>query len=314
MSVAPRPQRTRTYHHTFINSENWDHYQPRDDDIVVATSYKGGTTWMQAICGALVFQSPQPPGTLDALSPWVDAVFEPNEDVLARIERQTHRRYVKTHLPLSALPYFEQMKYIYVGRDGRDVFMSMANHLANMNPERVQALAARPDQKGPPLPPPAPDLLSAFDDWISKSTYAWEKDGFPIWSHHYHAQTWWDYRKLANILHVHFQDLLDDLDGQMRRVSAYLGIPVNEERWPDLVQAVTFDEMKSNADTRAPGADKGIWQDTRNFFHKGTNRRWEGVLKPVQIARYEALIKDVLEPGLAGWLVHEDGFVDPKSI
>ena len=29
---------------------------------------------------------------------------------------------------------------------------------------------------------------------------------------------------------------------------------------------------------RAPGADKGLWKDVNNFFHKGTNRRWEGVL------------------------------------
>ncbi|MGR8950449.1 MAG: sulfotransferase domain-containing protein, partial [Gammaproteobacteria bacterium] len=279
-----------------------------------ATSYKGGTTWMQNICGALIFQSPEPPDSLDKISPWVDAVFEPNEDVMARIEEQTHRRYLKTHLPLSAIPYFSQVKYIYVGRDGRDVFMSMANHLANMKPEMVEALATRPDHKGPPLPPPAPDLETSFNDWVSKGTYEWEQDGYPIWSHHYHAQTWWEYRHLDNILHVHFQDLLDDLDGQMRRIAAYLDIPVNEEIWPNLVQSLTFGEMKKNASKRAPGAEKGIWKDTSNFFHKGTNRRWEGVLSDDQIRAFEKMTNEVMEPSLVQWLVHEDGFVDPKTI
>lgn len=241
---SKRPEKTKTYHHTFIDSDNWDNFKPRDNDIIVATSYKGGTTWMQNICGALVFQSPEPPAGLDDISPWVDAVFEPNEVVLERIEKQTHRRYLKTHLPLSAVPYFEQTKYIFVGRDGRDVFMSLANHLANLKPEVVEEIASRPDHKGPPLPPPAPDMDTLFSDWIGKGTYAWEKDGYPVWSHHHHAQTWWDCRHLDNILHVHFQDLLDDLDGQMRRVSQFLDIPVNETIWPELVESLTFDAMK----------------------------------------------------------------------
>ena len=64
---------------------------------------------------------------------------------------------------------------------------------------------------------------------------------------------------------------------------------------------------------RAPGADKGIWKDTTNFFHKGTNRRWEGVLTGDQVRRYEKLIDDLLEPSLASWLVHANGFTDPKA-
>lgn len=40
-------------------------------------------------------------------------------------EALEHRRFFKSHLPLDALPYREEAKYIYVGRDTRDVFMSM---------------------------------------------------------------------------------------------------------------------------------------------------------------------------------------------
>lgn len=247
MTQASRPQVTKTYHHTFINSDNWNRFQPRDGDVVVATSYKGGTTWMQAICGALIFQSPEPPGALDDISPWIDAVFEPNEVVLARIEAQSHRRYLKTHLPLTAVPYFDQLKYIYVGRDGRDVFMSMMNHLNNMKPDRVQFMVENRIAGAPPLPPPAPDLATAFDAWIGQGTFDWERDGFPVWSHHYHAQSWWDYRALDNILIVHFQDLLDDLDGQMRRVSRFLDIPVDESC---MAGAGSVGELRGNAGQR----------------------------------------------------------------
>jgi aryl sulfotransferase len=307
------PSVTRHYQNIIVESERWNAFTPRDDDIIISTSYKAGTTWTQGICGALVFQSPDPPGTLDDLSPWLDALFEPTEDVIPRMEALTNRRYLKTHLPLNAIPYHATTKYLYVGRDGRDVWMSMWNHWNNLNPDMIDMWNAD-DQTGRKLPHPPYDINAAFDEWMARSQFPWENDGYPFWSHHYHAQTWWDFRHLDNILFVHFADLLADLDGQMRRISAFLDIPVNEDIWPDLVRSVTFDEMKKNAGRRAPGADKGLWKDATNFFHKGTNRRWEGVLRPDQIERFEELIYELMDADLARWLTHEDGFVDPRTI
>ena len=80
------PTVKRHYQSALIDSERWNRFTPRDDDIIVTTSYKEGTTWVQGICGALVFQSEQPPGTLDDLSPWLDALFEPVEDVVERLQ------------------------------------------------------------------------------------------------------------------------------------------------------------------------------------------------------------------------------------
>ena len=69
------PTVKRHYQSALIDSERWNRFTPRDDDIIVTTSYKAGTTWVQGICGALVFQSAEPPGTLDDRSPWLDALF-----------------------------------------------------------------------------------------------------------------------------------------------------------------------------------------------------------------------------------------------
>ncbi|MEM7540548.1 MAG: sulfotransferase domain-containing protein [Pseudomonadota bacterium] len=308
------PKLTQHYESVIIDSRRWNDFQPREGDVVISTSYKGGTTWMQGICGTLIFQSPEAPGELDSFSPWVDAIFEPVEELLARLEEQQHRRYLKTHLPLTALPYYPQCQYIFVGRDGRDIFMSMWNHWHNFNPEVRKMINEDPNRRGPKFADPPESAGAAFNDWISKSTFPWEQDGFPFWSHHYHAQTWWEHRKLDNVLHVHFQDLLDDLDGQMRRISAFLDIPVDEEIWPALVDSMTFGEMKKNAATRAPGANKGIWKDDKNFFHKGTNRRWDGVLSAEQLERYDAVLHDLVEPSLYRWLTHSTGFLDPKTL
>src|SRR5579863_4966501 len=40
------------------DSRRWNRFEPRDNDIVIATFAKCGTTWTQRIVDLLVFQSP----------------------------------------------------------------------------------------------------------------------------------------------------------------------------------------------------------------------------------------------------------------
>ncbi|MEH6571183.1 MAG: sulfotransferase domain-containing protein [Halioglobus sp.] len=296
------PTRTRHYQNAVMNSVKWDAFVPRTDDIIITTSYKAGTTWMQGICAALVFQQPQPPVPQDELSPWFDSNFDPLDVVVDQIAQLQNRRYIKTHCPLDGVKFFEDVKYIFVGRDGRDVFMSMWNHWNNMTPEVISELNNAADFQGQELPSPGESVNDAFDEWLRRGSVEWEQDGYPFWSHLRHAQSWWDYRELPNILFVHFSDLLSDPDKEIRRISAYLDIPINEEIWPELLQGVTFKEMKANALKMAPGATHGTWKDNKNFFHKGTNRRWEGVFTQAQIAEYEQLAARQLTPELNRWL------------
>ena len=315
MAKAKRPEVTRCYQSVVMDSTRWDRFAPREDDIVITTSYKAGTTWMQAICAALVFQKPEPPLAQDELSPWLDALFAPIDDVIDLLEGLENRRYIKTHLPLDGLRFFDPVKYIVVGRDGRDVFASMWNHWNNMNPDFIDEMNDDPERVGPRFPHPPAEVQPAFDEWLGRSSFEWEADGYPFWSHLHHAQTWWDSRHLDNVLHIHFEDLLADLDGEMRRVSEYLDIPVDEERWPELVRGVTFDQMKGNAAKMAPGATQGLWKETAHFFHKGTSQRWKGLLRPDQSEAYEKVASQRLEPALARWLA--GGRVaagDPKQL
>ncbi len=104
---------------------------PRPDDIVITTSLKAGTTWTQRIVSLLVFQTTELPTTLHWVSPWPDCRFIGGKaEMQAIVESLEHRRFLKSHLAFDALPYRESTKYIYVGRDTRDVFMSTWNHVA----------------------------------------------------------------------------------------------------------------------------------------------------------------------------------------
>jgi hypothetical protein len=67
------------------------------------------------------------------------------------VEAQTHRRFLKTHLPLDALVFSPKAKYIYIGRDGRDVVWSMYNHHANANHSGTRRSTRRPGASFPGL-------------------------------------------------------------------------------------------------------------------------------------------------------------------
>jgi hypothetical protein len=123
------PERTHEYRNHHLDSTRWDRFTARDDDIFVTTAYKAGTTWVQRIVAALVFGGAPLPGRLGEISPWIDARYMgPVEPVLAAVEAQRHRRFIKSHLAADGLRFFPQAKYVVVGRDTRDVFMSLHNH------------------------------------------------------------------------------------------------------------------------------------------------------------------------------------------
>ena len=102
-------------------------------------------------------------------SPWIDARFVPLErDLLAQLDAQEHRRYIKTHSPADCVPIFEECKYITVYRDGRDALMSWANHRGAMRSELVDFLNASALDEGlPPLPSWDGDMDELFDQWAT---------------------------------------------------------------------------------------------------------------------------------------------------
>lgn len=298
------PKRTRVYQFHHFDSTRWDDLQIRDDDILICTSMKSGTTWMQRIVALLIFQDRPPERSFHEISLWVDMRIAPIEKVLADLEAQTHRRFMKTHTALDGLTYHPQMKYIVVGRDVRDVFMSLWNHASNYRPQFIDALNNTPGRVGPPFPPPYDDIHALWKDWINKGSFPWESDGYPFWSHLHFIQSWWDYRHLANIYLVHFNDLSRDLDGEMRKVAKFLDITVPERLWPELVEQASFETMKADAETLLPTIDGIFAGGAKAFIHRGTNGRWREVLSEAELRECDAAIARSLTPDCARWLEH----------
>ncbi len=155
---------------------------------------------------------------------------------------------------------------------------------------------------GPPVP--AGTEIERFWEWAD-APVAGGPRGESLANLVHHMSTFWAVREQPNILLLHYDDLKADLDGQMRRVSAQLGIPVDEERWPALVEAATFEQMRANADRVAPDTTNRIWQDNREFFHRGTSGQWGALLDAAGLDRYFARVAELAPDDLARWLHRE---------
>jgi aryl sulfotransferase len=242
-AVAEWPRKTRELHNHHFDSTVWNGFPFRDDDIVIATYAKAGTTWTQQIIAQLLFVDADTLPVVD-MSPWLDLRVPPNEVKLEALAAQAHRRFIKTHLPVDALVYSPLAKYIYVARDGRDVVWSMYNHHANANALWYQLLNDTPDRVGPPIEKPPASIRQYFLDWL-------DRDGHPFWPFWENVASWWAIRDLPNLMLLHFEELRVDLPGQMRRIAAFLDIPIDETRFPAMVEHCSFAWMKANAPTGA---------------------------------------------------------------
>jgi aryl sulfotransferase len=189
------PEVTRIYKNHHLDSTRWDVYVPRARDIIVTTSYKSGTTWAQQILGWLLRGDAAALLELREVSPWVDAVFmgPEKEELRELIAALPDRRFLKSHLPLDGLPYYPEVRYIIVGRDPRDVFMSFHNHYRNYT-DLIYGVLNDPERLvGEPIAACPEDLRVLWRDWISRGFFEWESEGYPFWANMGHTQSYWSF-------------------------------------------------------------------------------------------------------------------------
>jgi aryl sulfotransferase len=294
IETAVYPSKIREIHNHHFDSTIWNDFRFRDDDIVISTYAKSGTTWTQQIVAQLLF-GPDPDLEVAEMSPWLDLRIPPKEVKLPMVEAQTHRRFLKTHLPLAALVFSPKAKYIYIGRDGRDMVWSMYNHHANANQLWYEALNDTPGRVGPPVEPPRGGVLQYFREWL-------KGDGYPFWSFWDNVRTWWEFHHLPNVLFMHFANLKRDMQGQMRRIAAFLDIPIEETRWEEILEYCSFDWMKRHA-TKSVPLGGAFWDGgAQVFINRGVNGRWVDTLTPDDVAEYEERAVQELGPECARWL------------
>jgi aryl sulfotransferase len=264
--------------------DRWDEFPFRSGDIVICTQPKSGTTWMQMICALLIFQTPSLPVNLQELSPWLDEDDVPRSEIFAKLAAQKHRRIIKTHTSLAEIPAAAdpRVTYIVIARNPFDVAASWHSQQALLNPEQNKTTREEISDMIDKMRSPVMGGMTFFDGLLKIMSAAWEVRNHP------------------NVILVHYEDLSADLAGEMRRLARRLDITVPEDKWPSLVQAATFKQMRADAEQLQPLA--GQIKDPAAFFRRGSSGEGQALVTPDDAARYRTRAARVASQELLEWL------------
>lgn len=274
------------------DSRRWTHVPLRDDDIIISTPPKCGTTWTQGVVSSLLWpDGDAPDGSLSSRSPWVDVRFAPIEEIAQALAAQEHRRFIKTHSPADAVPFKPSIRHIVVYRNPADALVSWGNHRAKMHPELFTVLNELAAADGiEPIP-------SQFDGDYDELFQEWSR----WWSPATHLPSWWLRRDQPNVLFVHYADLLADLDGEMHRMAKFLDIEVPAGSWPAVIDRCLLDSMREQARTGS-SLERAFAGGADSFFYQGGNGRGSQLLSVAQQARCDDHCRSLVPDDALGWL------------
>lgn len=306
-----------TYHGFIASNDRWEGFTFRDDDIVITTPSKSGTTWLQSLIALLLFDG-VPDEPVYELSPWLDMNVRPVEEAHAMLAAQTHRRFIKTHTPLDGLPWDDRVTYLTVGRDPRDAFVSMVHHLENMDSERAMELRVAAVGDDDLEEVMAQGLDS--DDPRDQVRFFLEEDrgrnsaSTRLTHVMHHLRLAWERRHLPNVHLFHYADLQADLPGQVHRLAGVLGIDCSREHASELARLASLDSMRARATDTTPEASMGVFTDPARFFRSGRRGDGAAMMTEQELARYDERVAQLAgDPALVSW-IHEgwlaDGAVD----
>lgn len=203
-----------------------ENFKVRPDDIWLVGFMKSGTTWVHNIAWQLR-------NNLDFSSSigYSDYVLEkpiyqpaPSNTHYDDLDKMPSPRLIKSHLPLYLLPkelWTVRPKIIYTSRNPKDIAVSLfhfANAIRGTNSPREHYFELCLNEIS---------LLS------------------PI---HAHVLSFWELRNLDHVLFSKYEDLLADTFGNVKRISEFLGRSSSDQEIKNLVDHVSFKNMKSKID------------------------------------------------------------------
>ncbi len=279
-----------------FDTSRWDHVKMRPDDIVVGTWAKSGTTLTQQLIHELL--SGGEGLAMAGGSPWVDCRFlmplEPMEQMLAA---QTGRRFMKTHSPFEAVPFSPQVKYVYIGRDSRDVLWSAYNHLTSFTDVAWDAINAA-EGPWPKWRQPRMDVRSYYLHWIETDT----TPGFHDLSFWDNVASWWNERRRPNLMLLHYGNIIADRRATLTRLADFLEIDLDPARLPGMAERCSIDHMRAALAASESPLEAFFENGAASFINKGINGRWRDVLSPKEAAMADEVAARRLPPDCARWL------------
>ncbi|XP_069840588.1 sulfotransferase 1C1-like [Dendropsophus ebraccatus] len=238
----------------------WDqiyNFQARDDDILISTFPKAGTTWMQEIVDLIMLN-----GDVERCMrapcfvkvPFIDLNPKPMPSGVDAANAMESPRLLKTHLPIQLVPpsfWEKNVKVIYVARNAKDCMVSYFC-FQRMN-------------KGLPDPGTWKEYFSTF-----------LAGNIPWGSWFDHVIGWWKAKDKYQILYIFYEDMIEDPKREIRKISKFLGKDLTDEVLDTICHHTSFDTMKNNPMANFTALPSFIFdQSISPFMRKGKVGDWK---------------------------------------
>ena len=189
-------------------------FKPRPDDVYLASYMRSGTTWLQMIAYQLTTD-----GNMD-FRHITDPIpyFERALGMGRNLNELPSPRLFKTHLRYHQLPKGNYRR-IYVARNGKDVMVSCFHFFRNYSP-----------YKG--------SWEQFFGQFLAGTV--------PHKSWFRHVAEWSAHAADPNVLFIRYEDLTNHFERTVRRIAAFLNVPLTEEKYARVAERSSFAFMKQH--------------------------------------------------------------------
>nr|CAB3481427.1 unnamed protein product [Digitaria exilis] len=265
------------------------HFQPRPDDIILATYPKCGTTWLKALAFAITNRSHHPitcknhPLLTHLPHDLVEDLEFPLRYLhhpVSELENLPSPRLLCTHLPLPLLPTSVSTigcRIVYLCREPKDVLVSMWHYM-----NKVYR-----------------DCFTEFDRAFELFCEGVSLYG-PIWDHY--LGYWKQMTTEPNrVLFLKYDEMMADTGNHVKRLAEFFGGPVSVEEESsgivqDIVKLCSFENLKKmpvNCSGVTNPID-GLAIENSVFFRTGKVRDWENHMTEEMAKKLDRIIEDKL--------------------
>jgi hypothetical protein len=231
-------------------------FEQREDDIYVITFLKSGTTWMQMILYQMLTDGNMNFHHIYDVSPWIT-----NESIQGKdaeiVNKLPSPRIIKTHDPYKNFDENVKGRFIYVYRDGKDVAISLYNHIKNYN-----------------------NAEESLDDNFKRFFHTTEEFNFFDFT-----KDWLENKNNFQILYVDYNELKLDFDNTIIKIADFLKIDSGKLDWERIRERSYFQFMKEHESKFGEQPkDKRIYNE---FIRKGEIGEGENLLSDNQKIYFE---------------------------
>ncbi|KAF6992163.1 hypothetical protein CFC21_009183 [Triticum aestivum] len=269
-------------------------FEPRRDDVIVASFPKSGTTWVNALTFATMARRAYPAADaghpLLRLNPHQCIPFL--EGLLgsrrgeAKLEALPSPRLMNTHMPLAMMPRTAApppggggCKVVYVCREPKDMVVSRWHFHRRLHPEL-----------------PFADVFEA----VCSGAVAYG----PAWDHmlgYWSAST----ARPDSVLFLRYEDLLRDPAEHVRALARFVGLPFSGAEEDagvvdDIVKLCSFGHLKNLEANKTGNLNPMLPIPRDALFRKGVAGDWANHMTPEMARRLDEIVADKLHAvGLA---------------